>query len=59
VESELASTITDPTAAAALVAFCKIALSPEPIARAIAHVIAQPADMDTSGIVVRPTASPY
>jgi NADP-dependent 3-hydroxy acid dehydrogenase YdfG len=58
VESELADTITDPVAAEAMVAYRRIALKPEAIAGAIAHVIGQPADVDTSEIVVRPTASP-
>lgn len=57
VESELAGTITDPTAARAMESFRQIALKPEAIAAAIAHVIDQPADVDTSEIVVRPTAS--
>ncbi|MCC5808999.1 MAG: SDR family oxidoreductase [Ectothiorhodospiraceae bacterium] len=57
VESELADTITDPVAAEAMAAYRQIALKPEAIANAIAHAIAQPADVDTSDIVVRPTAS--
>ena len=57
VESELASTITDPVAAQAMKTYRQIALQPEAIANAIAHVISQPADVDTSEIVVRPTAS--
>ncbi|WP_324132384.1 SDR family oxidoreductase [Bosea sp. (in: a-proteobacteria)] len=57
VESELADTITDPVAAQAMVAYRQIALKPEAIAQAIMHVIAQPADVDTSEIVIRPTAS--
>lgn len=57
VESELANTITDPEAAKAMVAYRQIALKPEAIASAIAHVINQPDDVDTSDIVVRPTAS--
>lgn len=57
VESELAGTITDPVAAEAMVAYRSIALKPEAIAAAIAHVIAQPADVDTSEIVVRPAQS--
>lgn len=57
VESELANTITDPVAAQAMKAYRHIALKPDAIANAIAHVIAQPADVDTSEIVVRPTAS--
>ncbi|KAA0012952.1 SDR family oxidoreductase [Billgrantia pellis] len=58
VESELADTITDASAAEAMASFRQIALKPDAIAAAIAHVIAQPDDVDTSEIVVRPTASP-
>ncbi|MBA2779016.1 SDR family oxidoreductase [Billgrantia kenyensis] len=58
VESELADTITDAGAAEAMKSFREIALKPEAIATAIAHVIAQPDGVDTSDIVVRPTASP-
>jgi|TARA_R110001583_G_scaffold46067_1_gene144734 NADP-dependent 3-hydroxy acid dehydrogenase YdfG len=57
VESELANTITDPEAAKAMVTYRQIALKPEAIASAIAHAINQPDDVDTSDIVVRPTAS--
>lgn len=57
VESELADTITDASAAEAMKSFRQIALKPDAIAAAIAHVIAQPGDVDTSEIVVRPTAS--
>ncbi|QJQ96341.1 MULTISPECIES: SDR family oxidoreductase [Halomonadaceae] len=57
VESELADTITDATAAEAMASYRQIALKPEAIAEAIAHVINQPDDVDTSEIVVRPTAS--
>lgn len=57
VASELANTITDPVAAKAMEVYRQIALQPEAIANAIAHVIAQPDDIDTSEIVVRPTAS--
>lgn len=57
VESELANTITDPIAAEAMVAYRSIALKPEAIADAIVHVISQPADVDTSEIVIRPTAA--
>lgn len=55
VESELASTITDPVAAEAMVSFRSNALKPEAIAAAIRHVIDQPANVSTSEIVVRPT----
>lgn len=57
VESELADTITDSATAEAMVAYRSIALKPDAIARAILHVIAQPDDVDTSEIVVRPTAA--
>jgi NADP-dependent 3-hydroxy acid dehydrogenase YdfG len=57
VESELANSITDLTAAEAMVAYRQIALKPQAIADAIAHVIGQPADVDTSEVVIRPTAS--
>ena len=57
VESELANSITDPTAAEAMVAYRQIALKPEAIADTIVHVVGQPADIDTSEIVIRPTAS--
>lgn len=56
VESELADTITDPVAAEAMVTYRRIALKPEAIADAILHVIRQPTDVDTSEIVIRPTA---
>lgn len=58
VESELANTITDAGTAEAMRSFREIALKPDAIAKAIAHVIDQPEDVDTSDIVVRPTASP-
>ena len=46
-----------PIAALAMKTYRQIALQPEAIANSIAHVISQPADVDTSEIVVRPTAS--
>lgn len=58
-ESELADTISDQRGRDEMKAFRKVAISPEAIARAIAFAIAQPADVDTSEIIVRPTASPY
>lgn len=57
VESELADTITDPAAAAAMKAFRAVALTPDAIARAVRYAIEQPDDVDVSEIVVRPTAS--
>jgi len=58
VESELADSITDASAAEAMRSFRQIALKPDAIANAIAHAINQPADVDTTDIVVRPVASP-
>lgn len=57
VESELANTITDAETARFIDVYREIALKPEAIASAIAHVINQPEDVDTSDIVVRPVAS--
>ncbi|MGV2896219.1 SDR family oxidoreductase [Achromobacter sp. AGC78] len=59
VESELADTISDDTARTAMREFRRIAITPDAIARAIAYAVEQPADVDVSEIVVRPTASPY
>src|SRR5690606_14751402 len=59
VESELADTISDDTARSAMREFRRIALSADAIARAISYAIEQPAEVDVSEIVVRPTASPY
>lgn len=53
VEAELANTISDPEAAVAMETYWQIVLKPD----AIAHAIKQPEDIDTSDIVVRPTAS--
>lgn len=59
VESELASTITHPESAKGMEEFRRIAMTPDAIARAVAYALEQPADVDVSEIVVRPTASPY
>jgi NADP-dependent 3-hydroxy acid dehydrogenase YdfG len=58
-ESELAETISDPGAREGMREFRKIALGADAIARAIAYAIEQPADVDVSEIIVRPTASAY
>lgn len=59
VESELASTITDPAAAALMEDYRSIALQPAAIGRAVRFAIEQPDDVDVSEIVARPTRSPY
>jgi NADP-dependent 3-hydroxy acid dehydrogenase YdfG len=57
--SELASTITDPGAKAGMEQFRQTAIPADAIARAMAYAIEQPADVDVSEIIVRPTASAY
>lgn len=59
VESELADSISDPAARDAMRAFRQIALTPDAIARAVCYAISQPADVDVSEIIIRPTKSPY
>jgi NADP-dependent 3-hydroxy acid dehydrogenase YdfG len=59
VESELASTITDPGTAEAMKAWRAVALQPHAIGRAVRFAIEQPGDVDVSEIVVRPTASAH
>jgi len=58
-ESELAESISDADARSAMRDFRQIAIPAEAIARAIAYAIDQPADVDVSELIVRPTASPY
>jgi NADP-dependent 3-hydroxy acid dehydrogenase YdfG len=59
-ESELANGISDPELRqAAIRDFRKELLPADAIARAVAFAIEQPADVDVSEIVVRPTAQPY
>lgn len=58
VTSELADTITDTETARFMADYRQIAIGPDAVARAIAYAIEQPADVDVSEIVVRPTASP-
>ena len=57
VESELADSISDPTAREGMKAYRRIAIQPDAIARAVAYAIEQPADVDVNEIVVRPTAT--
>jgi NADP-dependent 3-hydroxy acid dehydrogenase YdfG len=58
VESELAESISDPSAREMMQEYREICIKPDAIARAIAYVIEQPAEVNTSEIIVRPTASP-
>lgn len=57
VVSELAESISDETGREAMKTFRAIAIQPDAVARAIRFAIEQPADVDTSEIIVRPTAS--
>jgi NADP-dependent 3-hydroxy acid dehydrogenase YdfG len=58
VESELANSISDETARREMASFRAVALRPEAIGRAILHAITQPADVDTTEIVIRPVGNP-
>lgn len=57
--SDLAESISDPAARDAMRAFRREAIPAEAIARAISFAVAQPADVDVSEIIVRPTASAF
>lgn len=59
VTSELADTISDYTARSAMRDFRSVAIEPDAIARAVRFAIEQPADVDVSEMIVRPTASPH
>lgn len=59
VASELAETIADEAARAAMREFRRIAIDPDTIGRAIRYAIEQPEDVDVSQIIVHPTACPY
>ena len=54
VASELADSITDPTAAEAMTAYRAHPIEPDAIARAVSFALSQPVDVDVNEIVVRP-----
>jgi len=58
-ESELAESISDERGRNEMKEFRKVAISAQAIARAIHFAVSQPEDVDTSEIVIRPTASPH
>jgi NADP-dependent 3-hydroxy acid dehydrogenase YdfG len=58
-ESELAESISDAGGREEMREFRKISIPATAIARAISYAIEQPADVDVSELIVRPTASPY
>ena len=57
--SELAETITHEDSANYMEEFRQVAIPADAIARAISYAIEQPADVDVSEVIVRPTASSY
>lgn len=59
VESDLAESITDTAAKQMMNEFRRISIKPDAIARAIAFAVEQPADVDVSEMIVRPTASDF
>lgn len=58
-ESELADSISDARGREEMKAFRATAIPADAVARAIVFAIGQPADVDTSEIIIRPTASPH
>ena len=58
-ESELAESISDEGGREEMRTFRRVAIPADAIARAMEYAINQPADVDVSEIIVRPTASPY
>ncbi len=58
-ESELADSISDEAAKKGMQEFRQICIPATAIARSILFAISQSDDVDTSEIIVRPTASPY
>lgn len=58
-ESELAESISDAQGREEMKVFRQTAISPFAIARAIQFALEQPEDVDTSEIIVRPTASAH
>ncbi|NOK33667.1 SDR family oxidoreductase [Corallococcus exercitus] len=58
-KSELAESISDPASREYMREFRKDAIPADAIARAISYAISQPADVDVSEIIIRPTSSPY
>ncbi|NOK11232.1 SDR family oxidoreductase [Corallococcus exercitus] len=58
-QSELAESISDAASREYMREFRKDAIPADAIARAISYAISQPAEVDVSEIIIRPTSSPY
>ncbi|MDD0977317.1 SDR family oxidoreductase [Pseudomonas fontis] len=58
-ESELADSISDEGGRNLMKEFRRIAIPADAIARAVAYAVEQPAEVDVSELIVRPTASPH
>lgn len=54
VESELAETISDPTAASAMQSYRADSIPPDAIARGISYAIGEPAEVDVNELIIRP-----
>ena len=54
VESELAETISDPTAASAMQTYRADSIPPDAIARGISYAIGEPAEVDVNELIIRP-----
>lgn len=59
IQSELTNTITDEKIKPMISTMAPLAISADSIARAVAYVISQPAEVDVNEIVLRPTAQFY
>ncbi|WP_366914387.1 hypothetical protein [Nocardia sp.] len=57
-ESELAESISDPTARAAMETYRAVAMPADAIAAAVSFAIEQPAQVDVNEVVVRPVSVP-
>jgi len=57
VTSELANTISDPTARERMISYRKMAIEPDAIGRAIQYAAEQPGEVDVNELVARPLAA--
>ena len=57
--SELAETISDEASREAMRTWRAVAISPDAVADAMLYALSQPADVDVSEIIIRPTASAH